>query len=368
MGNGSDEEEFKDAWNDDKPLAASARQSKEKEKQKEEKEAEFQKKKNPPADSSTPKTTGEAAAAIAKKLVAEAEAKSQALLGEALAGTPAADAPTASPLGAAGKASLIAPSVPGVAAPKGRAKPLKSEEDIDAEAQAKAEEVLKNLSEELREQKLPKLKEGIKAKLMKANEVAAVAVRPGPPMPPPPPAEESPLMKATLAVPNIIPINAPGVIADSMVSRAMGQIQEGINQGPTRRAAEAESMAAHLTSSYGSQVAPGMHMEEVDINDYPEIVRKRVTAREPLLNIEEIAGAGTKIQVRGQYFANPAKMPEGARQLYVEIVGPTAKAVRRAKSEVNKMAEALAIRTLNIPGASNAVRGKPGWYDPAVGK
>eukprot|EP00439_Symbiodinium_sp_Y106_P053644 s3692_g7.t1 len=77
---------------------------------------------------------------------------------------------------------------------------------------------------------------------------------------------------------------------------------------------------------------------------------------------------GAKLQVKGQHFASAARMPEGAKKLYVEIIGPTQVSVAKAKHEVYKMMEALAIRTLNIPGLTRAVTGTPGRYDPVVGK
>jgi len=72
--------------------------------------------------------------------------------------------------------------------------------------------------------------------------------------------------------------------------------------------------------------------------------------------------------VKGQHFASNANLPTGARKLYVEIVGPTIVSVQKAKQEVRRMMEALAIRTLNIPGVSRSVTGMPGRYDPLVGK
>merc|ERR1711879_339098 len=110
---------------------------------------------------------------------------------------------------------------------------------------------------------------------------------------------------------------------------------------------------------------PGWSIDELEINDYPQIARQKVTYREPLLAIEELTGA--KVQVKGQYFPANAKIPDGGRKLYVEVIGPTVISVQKAKHEVLKMVEALAIRTLNIPGLTNAVQGTPGKYNPAVG-
>merc|ERR1719253_2488709 len=105
-----------------------------------------------------------------------------------------------------------------------------------------------------------------------------------------------------------------------MVARSILQMQAGIMSGSARAAAEAQEKADHLMQLATQSVVlgPGMHLEELEINDYPQVTRQNISKREPLLNIEEITGA--KVQVKGQYFANPAKMPEGCRKLYVQII------------------------------------------------
>ena len=50
------------------------------------------------------------------------------------------------------------------------------------------------------------------------------------------------------------------------------------------------------------------------------------------------------------------------------VPGPTSTAVAKAKNEVYKMMEALAIRTLNIPGMTRAVHGVPGRRGPLQGR
>merc|ERR1712217_474748 len=186
-------------------------------------------------------------------------------------------------------------------------------------------------------------------------------------MPPPPPQPkasepESPLLMALPLVPGVLGIGtAP---EPNMVVRSMEQIQDKANKTVEATAKEAQEMAAVLAG--GGPIAPvGTHMDEFEINEYPQIARQKISHREPLLAIGEMTGA--KCWVKGQYFADERKMPEGARKLYVEITGPTSISVQKAKHEVRKMMEALAIRTLNIPGVSRAVMGTPGRYDPAVG-
>jgi len=349
-----DEEEFKDAWNDDKPLSAAARAKQDQEKEKEKKNE----KPAQPKASSSPADTGLAAAEIAAKLRAEIEAKEKA---EIEARQVVARAGLQ---GDAAKQTQDTPFevIPASAAPKKKAG--KTEEELEAQAQAMAEDALKNLPEEKRQEKLEGVKKKIKEKLVRANEAAIEDA--GPPAPPmPPPVEQSPLMQATAAVPSVM--GAPIAKGEqSMVTRAIASLQDGIMRKPSETARDAEERVAELNRMATSMHLPGSFVEELEINDYPQIARQRVTTREPLLQIEELSGA--KVQIKGQYFPSNARIPEGGRKLYVECVGPTAVSVQKARHEVLKMVEALAIRTLNIPGASRAVMGTPGRYDPAVGR
>jgi len=368
------EEEFRDPWNEDKPLSAKAA-GKGKDKGKEKREEQEQ----TPASSSTSKfeggalTTMQRAQQVAQKLHEEEAAKHKdpapaAAAAAAVPGVSAAAAATVvgNPGGASSSSSMPPPAAPKFSAAAPKAAPsVKSVQEIDEQAQKMAEDALKNMTEEQREEQLPKVKQKIMEKLKKAAEAAAAtATQAGPPMPPPPPPSQSPLMKAVMETPGVLGV--PQMIGDaSIVSRSIAQLQDGIlnrhNTGTARDAAErAEMLGA------GGMVVPGMITDEFEINDYPTVARQKISHKDPLLQIEEMTGA--KVQVKGQHFNPGAKLPEGAKKLYVEIIGPTVIAVQKAKSEVRRMMEALAIRTLNIPGVTRAITGTPGRYDPAVGK
>jgi len=249
----------------------------------------------------------------------------------------------------------------------------KTDEELDEEAEAMAESTLKTLLEgengdEVREKRLPPLKAKLKEKLRKADEEQAGKAT-TPVAPPPPPKfeaaqEREPVMEALAFVPGVLGGGSDD--SSSMILRSMAQLQEGRNRTVQETQDQAAEMAAMLAS--GNTIAPaGMFIEEFEINDYPEIARKRISHREPLAAIEELSG-GAKLWIKGQYHADARKMPEGARKLFVEITGPTQITVQKAKNEVRKMMEALAIRTLNIPGVSRDVIGRAGRYDPATGK
>ncbi|CAJ1358472.1 unnamed protein product [Effrenium voratum] len=238
----------------------------------------------------------------------------------------------------------------------------KSDKEIQEQARQMAEDTLKSLPDEVREKQLPALTEKLVVKLRKAEQeklaeaAAALAPVPAPPPEQPAPKEKEP--EPTTPVMKAIPL-VPGVLGQGLVpaqvTRAIESLQTAAKPG-AGTSHLAEEKAAKMMGA--KDVEAGMHMDELEINDYPQIARQKITHRDPLVAIEEMTGC--KLQVRGQHFTSARQMPEGGKKLFVEIVGPTQVAVSKAKNEVFKMMEALAIRTLNIPGMTRAIGGAPG--------
>jgi len=345
------EEEARDPWLDDKPMGPG--------------QAEPQQ--QPASSGSDPMTTAVLAAQTAARL--QADAARQAPAGGAPSSTtssinPPPPAPGAVP--PAGEPSAPVAARPPMFTPKTPAasQARKTEKEIEEQAQKMAEETLKNMPEEVREKQLPALMQKLKDKLNKANqEQPSMPPPPAPPSkPPPPPPDQHPVMKALPSVPGVLAAsNGPA----DLVGKSMAQLQATVAKPGAGTSHLAEAQAA-LLASQNPMAPPGMAMEELEINDYPQVARQKISHKEPLLAIEELTGA--RCQVKGQHFASNANLPTGARKLYVEIVGPTIVSVQKAKQEVRRMMEALAIRTLNIPGVSRSVTGMPGRYDPLVGK
>jgi len=85
--------------------------------------------------------------------------------------------------------------------------------------------------------------------------------------------------------------------------------------------------------------------EELDINDFPQTARWKVTSREALATISEFAEAG--ITVRGSYFAQGKEPKEGERKLYLAIEATTEMAVNKAKAEIIRLIKEELIRLQN---------------------
>ena len=75
--------------------------------------------------------------------------------------------------------------------------------------------------------------------------------------------------------------------------------------------------------------------EELEINDFPQQARWKVTSKEALAMISEYSEAG--ITVRGTFFAPGKEPPLGERKLYLAIEGTTELAVQKARSEIIRL-------------------------------
>lgn len=75
--------------------------------------------------------------------------------------------------------------------------------------------------------------------------------------------------------------------------------------------------------------------EELEINDFPQQARWRVTSKEALAQISEYSEAG--ITVRGTYYPPGKSPPEGERKLYLAIESTNELAVSKAKIEITRL-------------------------------
>jgi len=83
--------------------------------------------------------------------------------------------------------------------------------------------------------------------------------------------------------------------------------------------------------------------EDLEINDYPQMARWRVTRKEALQGITEWTGAS--ITTKGAYVQPGRNPPPGERKLYLCIEGPDANSVRMAKIELVRILDETEITT-----------------------
>ncbi|KAG2501579.1 hypothetical protein HYH03_000084 [Edaphochlamys debaryana] len=76
---------------------------------------------------------------------------------------------------------------------------------------------------------------------------------------------------------------------------------------------------------------------ELEINDFPQHARWKITHRETMNQINELTGAA--LTVRGTFVPPGRPVPEGERKLFLLIEGPTEGHVKKAKAEIKKILE-----------------------------
>ncbi|WAQ96317.1 DDX46-like protein, partial [Mya arenaria] len=96
--------------------------------------------------------------------------------------------------------------------------------------------------------------------------------------------------------------------------------------------------------------------EELEINDFPQTARWKVTSKEALAQICEYSEAG--ITVRGTYFPAGKQPKEEERKLYLAIEATNELAIQKAKKEVTRLIKEELIRLQNSYQPINRARYK----------
>ncbi|XP_043202478.1 probable ATP-dependent RNA helicase DDX46 isoform X2 [Amphibalanus amphitrite] len=96
--------------------------------------------------------------------------------------------------------------------------------------------------------------------------------------------------------------------------------------------------------------------EELEINDFPQHTRWKVTSKEALAQISEYSEAG--ITVRGTYYAPGTKVPEGERKLFLAIESASELAVSKAKAEITRLIKEELVRAQTQHAVGNRGRYK----------
>jgi ATP-dependent RNA helicase DDX46/PRP5 len=98
-----------------------------------------------------------------------------------------------------------------------------------------------------------------------------------------------------------------------------------------------------------------MFSEELEINDYPQSVRWRVTNRENAVELMEITQSN--IYVKGVYVQPGRSAPAGQRKLYIIVEATSPEEARSARAEIKRTMDEQAItaRDVNTYGRYNVI-------------
>ncbi|KAK9168054.1 hypothetical protein Syun_000194 [Stephania yunnanensis] len=170
----------------------------------------------------------------------------------------------------------------------------------------------------------------------------------------------APVTAAQLLTTGAIPVTLPGVLglpipgATAVLPGAVLPVVP--NDGAARAAALAAAMnLQHNLAKIQADALPEHYEAELEINDFPQNARWKVTHKETLGPISEWTGAA--ITTRGQYYPPGKIAGPGERKLYLFIEGPTESSVKKAKVEVKRVLEDITKQAMSLPGAP-----QPGKY------
>ncbi|KAL0994809.1 hypothetical protein UPYG_G00127430 [Umbra pygmaea] len=146
------------------------------------------------------------------------------------------------------------------------------------------------------------------------------------------------MQQATNAILRGGTIMAPSVSAKTIAEQLAEKINAKLNYIPVEKLEE-ERQAAEQSETVKR------YEEELEINDFPQTARWKVTSKEALQRIGEYSEAA--ITIRGTYFP-PGKEPkEGERKIYLAIESANELAVTKAKAEITRLIKEELIRLQN---------------------
>nr|CAB3237083.1 probable ATP-dependent RNA helicase DDX46 [Phallusia mammillata] len=146
------------------------------------------------------------------------------------------------------------------------------------------------------------------------------------------------MQKAATAVMMGNNLQVPKVSAKTIAEQLAEKINQKLNYIPQEKPEEEED------EDENKGVAK-RYEEELEINDFPQTCRWKVTSKDTLLQISEYSEAG--VTIRGQYFPPGKQVGEEERKLYLAIEATSEIAVQKAKSEITRLIKEELIRLQN---------------------
>lgn len=157
-----------------------------------------------------------------------------------------------------------------------------------------------------------------------------------------------------VSLPNALGLTVPGVTTAVPGGGGLPPLSGG------DAAARVAAMAAainlqHNLAKIQADAMPEHYEAELEINDFPQNARWKVTHKETLGPISEWTGAA--ITTRGQFYPPGKVAGPGERKLYLFIEGPTEQSVKRAKADLKHVLEEITNQVSSLPGSA-----QPGRY------
>ncbi|KAL3628559.1 DEAD-box ATP-dependent RNA helicase 42 [Castilleja foliolosa] len=166
-------------------------------------------------------------------------------------------------------------------------------------------------------------------------------------------------ISAAQIIPNCggLPVSLPNVLG---LVPVVGCSVAGLPAGTSDGAARAVALAAaknlhHNLAKIQGDAIPDHYEAGLEINDFPQNARWKVTHKDTLGPISDWTGAA--ITTRGQYYPPGRIVGPGERKLYLFIEGPTEQSVKRAKVELKRVLEDITNQASSLPGSA-----QPGRY------
>ncbi|XP_036344219.1 probable ATP-dependent RNA helicase DDX46 [Rhagoletis pomonella] len=121
----------------------------------------------------------------------------------------------------------------------------------------------------------------------------------------------------------------PMITARSVVEQLAAKLNNKLNYQPKDDEDGVNPLLPNQPNSFTK------YEEELEINDFPQQARWKVTSKEALAQISEYSEAG--LTVRGTYVPPGKNPPEGERKLYLAIESCSELAVQKAKREITRL-------------------------------
>lgn len=141
--------------------------------------------------------------------------------------------------------------------------------------------------------------------------------------------EDSNAVPVSLAVTGNGSVNH-AISRKSLAEQIADKLNNKLNYVPKEKNSESD-----YTGEHGQQGDVKIYEEELEINDFPQSARWKVTSKETLANISEYAEAA--ITVRGKYFPSGKQPPPGESRLYLIIESLTERGLQLAKAEIKRL-------------------------------